>query len=108
MPLFPGFEEYTGKRGLVCCGYAPSTGAFFLNHIPSYERERRIRDEGDESVIVFDAPWMEGGHSGGPVFGEGGGVVAVLLHTIRPDNGERRGRATSILELLRYLRFECS
>ena len=109
-PLFPGFEEYTGRNGLVCCGYAPSlsnTGerrySMFFNQVSSYQREERTREHGNESLIVFDAPWMEGGHSGGPVFGEGGGVVAVLIELIRHDGGTTRARATSILHLLRFL-----
>lgn len=113
VPLFPGFEMHTGKRGLVCCGYAPSLSdrqagrnTIFVNQVESYEREGRMRDSGDESLIVFNAPWMEGGHSGGPVFGEGGGVVAVLIELLRLDEGVARARATSILALLRFLNFQ--
>ncbi len=112
VPLFPGFEEHTGRRGLVCCGYAPSLSfregrkhAIFFNQVTSYEREERTRNTGDESLIVFDAPWMEGGHSGGPVFGEGGGVVAVLIELIQSGSGIARARASSILHLLRFLTF---
>jgi hypothetical protein len=115
VPLFPSYERYTGEKGLIYCGWAPS-----LNHqgrrpysllaapVQSYEREQRTRDAGDESLIVFDAPSMELGHSGGPVFGEGGGVVAVIIDRIATDNEGVRARATSILHLLRFLSFPAS
>ena len=112
VPLFPSFEEYTGLKGLLACGYAPSLSSveesrytLHLNHVPSYEREKRIRDTGEEALITFDAPWMEGGHSGGPVFGEGGGVVAVLIEKVQNNDGLVSARATSILHLLRFLTF---
>jgi S1-C subfamily serine protease len=113
VPLFPSFERYTGQRGLVSCGYAPSLSSheegsysIWLEHFTSYDREERIRNVGDESLIVFDAPWIEGGHSGGPVFDLGGHVVAVLIDRIPADNGVVRARATSILHLLRFLEFQ--
>lgn len=112
VPMFPSFEEYTGQRGLVYCGFAPSLSymssrkhIIHVNRTVSYEREERNRQTGDESLIVFDAPEMEGGHSGGPVFGEGGGVTAVLIELIRSENGATRARATSIIHLLRFLTF---
>ena len=113
VPLFPGYEGYTGSNGLVGCGYAPSwpnkegySHTIVAHRITTYEREERSRDTGDESVIVFDAPWIEGGYSGGPIFGEGGAVVAVLIEVMRPDDGATRGRATSILHLLRFLTYQ--
>ena len=115
VPLFPGFESYTGRNGLICCGYAPSLSdregrryTLHLNRITSYECEKRTRHTGEEALIVFDAPWMEGGHSGGPVLGEGGGVAAVMIELVRSDDGVVRARATSILHLLRYLTFGSS
>jgi Trypsin-like peptidase domain len=115
VPLFPGYEEYTGGKGLVCCGYAPSRRRsderpypLLTSDVLTYDREERIRDHGDESLIVFDHPDMELGHSGGPVFGEGGGVVAVLIDRMRPSDGVVRARATSIISLLEFLTFEAS
>lgn len=113
VPLFPGYEGYAGQNWLVACGFAPSLGGgenpnhtILLSKVASYEREERTRNSGDESLIVFDLPGMEGGHSGGPVFGEGGVVVAVLIELIRSDTGPPRARATSVLHLLRHLAFE--
>lgn len=114
VPLFPSHEAYTGTSGLVGCGWAPSwsdregyDNTLVAHRIDGYEREVRRRDSGDESLILFDAPWMEGGYSGGPIFGEGGGVVAVLIQLVRSADGMTRGRATNIVHLLRFLSFPC-
>lgn len=46
--------------------------------VANYKCERRERDEGVEYVLSFKSEYGEGGHSGGPVLGTGGGVVAVI------------------------------
>lgn len=110
IPLFPSHERFSGTKGLVCCGYSPTVSmqnmnpSLFVNWISSYSRERRTRGTGDEDVIVFPAPFLEGGHSEGPVFGEGGGVVGVIIQMF--EYGDiRHGRATGIQPLLQHLDF---
>ncbi len=108
-PLFPSYEEFTGKNGLICCGYAPSKSinnelAFFVNSVPNYQFETRSRDVGDEKLLFFDAPFAEGGHSGGPLLGEGAGVVAVVIEGFK-SNDQYIVKATSILPLLEFLKF---
>jgi hypothetical protein len=63
--------------------------------------EPRERHDGTEWVIRFDDPHCQPGHSGGPVLGMGGGVVAVIT-----EGGEGWFRATEIQSLLPYVTFQ--
>jgi hypothetical protein len=109
-PLYAGHERLVGSRGLIALGYAPSLsknrdGAHVhVNQISGYVRENRQRIEYAEEVIVFPAPWLEGGHSGGPVLGEGGTVVGVIIEGLEMEAGYH-GRATAIHPLLESLAF---
>jgi hypothetical protein len=110
-PLFPSYEKFTGRKGLICCGYAPSLSnhekkevSIYVNQILTYDREQRTRLHVDEDLIAFEAPFLEGGHSGGPILGEGGGVVAVTIQGF-VANGKYYGRATSVLPVLDFLDF---
>lgn len=108
-PLFPSYEEFTGRKGLICCGYSPSKSinnelSFFVNSVPNYQLVIRSRDYGDEKLLFFDAPFAEGGHSGGPLLGEGAGVVAVVIEGFKL-NDHYIVKATSILPLLEFLKF---
>ena len=55
-------------------------------------------------MIIFEAPYAEGGFSGGPILGEGGGVAGLIIDNFSVD-GKIFARATSILSLLGELRF---
>jgi hypothetical protein len=69
-PLFPAHHSLAGANSLVCAGYAPSKTApdrsltLFINEIPRFQIEIRERDGLNEELVVFDAPFSEGGHSG--------------------------------------------
>lgn len=109
-PLFPAYDELTGENGLFYCGYSPSNSSSgelttLVNYIESYKYEIRSRDHEDEKLIIFDAPIAEGGHSGGSVLSEGGGVVAVIIEGF-PNNEQFTIKATSILPLLQNLIFK--
>jgi hypothetical protein len=71
-----------------------------FNLVPSFTTERRERSDGQEDLVVFESTLSESGHSGGPVFGSGGGVVGVII-----ENWETGSRATSLVPLLRDLVF---
>lgn len=110
-PLFPSHERFTGKNGLFYCGYSPLNSnrevkeyGMLVCTIPSYSKEERERDNETEQTIIFDAPDIEGGHSGGPILGAGGGVVGIIIDGISGENGSV-GRATSVHALLKYLVF---
>ena len=80
-PLYPGHEKMLGAVGLICVGYAPSLAEkngkinIHANYVIEYQRELRSRNCGDEETILFEAPYAEGGHSGGPIIGAGGCVT---------------------------------
>jgi S1-C subfamily serine protease len=104
-PLFPSHHQFSGSKGLITAGYARTKGLVIeVNRIDSFDTERRDRVDGSEELIVFDAPFADGGHSGGPVFGEGAGVVGAVIEDFPVENG-RRARATSLRPLLRQLEF---
>jgi Trypsin-like peptidase domain len=108
-PLYPAHHAFAGSKGLICAGFAPSKsthelGTMLVNHIPAFTTELRERQGFNEELVVFDAPWSEGGHSGGPIFGEGGGVVGVIVQNYR-EGETLKARGTSLAPLITELRF---
>ena len=110
-PLFPSYAGFTGSKGMLSLGYSPtlsgqSAPAGVVNGYPitSYETVVRERNTGHEDVITFNAPTSEGGNSGSPVLGTGGGVVGVIIENY-VDDGKTLARATSLVPLLRGLLF---
>lgn len=113
IPLFPAHHKFAGSTGLVVAGYMPSKTdpknglAVEMNHIPTFEIESRGRADLEEETICFRAPFAEGGNSGGPVFGAGGGVVGLVIQRYG-DAENMFARATSISPLLSRLTFSSS
>ena len=105
-PLFPAYVRFTGQQGLVSVGYKPSLTrrdedpySLQANAVNRWELEQRSRKESEEEVIIFPAPDVERGHSGGPLLGQGGAVVGVVIEGFTRDD-QPFARATSILSLL--------
>lgn len=106
-PLFPAHATLNQNAGYVAAGHKPSislvtpeeavlrTELNFVDSIRTYERERS--DCEPETVIEFDAPFIEPGNSGGPLLATGGGVVGVITSV----TANKIGRATSVLPLLK-------
>jgi S1-C subfamily serine protease len=110
IPLFPSYEGYTGQKGLIAVGYTPSRNSEGIvavtgNLVDGFTTEMRSRSSSDEDVIVFKAPFVECGHSGGPLVGEGGGVVGMVIEIFEKPPEGRFARATSIRSLLAALDF---
>lgn len=111
-PLAPSHERMVGAQGLVCAGYSPTrsdkakrTYTMEFNSITSYTRERRERKGNEaEDLILFQAPYAELGHSGGPILGSGGTVVGVVIEDF-PCEGKTCARATSLHPLVAMLDF---
>jgi hypothetical protein len=110
-PLFPSYARFTGRKGLVSAGFAPSLTekagtnlTVNVSKVNEFQIERRDRSASNEEVIFFPSACVEPGHSGGPMFGEGGGVVGVIIEAFTKNNVSY-GRATSILSLLGALEF---
>lgn len=109
-PLFPGHHAFAGTNGLVSAGYAPSkkqpngNPVVYLTEIKSFELQVRERNALNEETIIFSAPESEGGHSGGPIFGSGGGVVGAIIENFH--DGERLvARGTNLTPLVDQLAF---
>lgn len=107
-PLFPAHHSFAGGEGLICTGFAPSSpdctgGKILVNSIPRFSVESRGRGTFTEELVVFDAPYSEGGHSGGPIFGVGGGVVGVIIQNF-PGATTLQARGTSLAPLLSHLK----
>jgi hypothetical protein len=109
-PLFPAHHSLSGGSGLICAGYAPSKSApgdpavLYFNEISSFTTEIRDRGVLSEEMIVFDAPFSEGGHSGGPIFGVGGGVVGAIIQNFYLGS-LLRARGTSLAPIVSHLTF---
>lgn len=107
-PLFPAHKAFAGETGLVTAGYRPTKTmesggpAIEINHVLSFWSELRGLPVGTEEVICFDAQFSEGGHTGGPVLGTGGGVIGAVIENFR--EGDRLiARATSIAPIVARL-----
>jgi hypothetical protein len=109
IPLFPSDQRLSGGQGLRFWGYSPSRSdkaagryAVLVVDVPSYSVESpRERSDSVEHTIHLPTDLAEGGFSGGPVLGLGGGVVALITE------GTPGGvRATEIRALLPYLTFQ--
>lgn len=109
-PLFPAHHALTGSSGFICAGYSPEQSksgnkvAMYINEIPSFEVEVRERANLLEELVVFDASFSEGGHSGGPIFGAGGGVVGVIIQNFYAGD-KLKARGTSVAPLISRLSF---
>lgn len=107
-PLASGYASLTGSKGLFCIGYSPTKTelhkrpSLYVNDVSSFEHEARERDFGIEELIIFEAPYSEGGHSGGPILGEGGSIVGVTIQNFR-QNDKIYVRATSTAPLVDQL-----
>jgi hypothetical protein len=109
-PLAPAHERMAGSQGLICAGYSPSKSdkaqhryIMEFNYIQSYTRAGRER-QGNEDLVVFEAPYAEPGHSGGPVLGAGGTVVGVVVESFVAE-GKTFARATGLQPLVALLDF---
>lgn len=109
-PLFPAHHALAGADGLVFAGYAPSKPqpngmpSIYVNQIPRFEVQLRGRSNFEEETILFAAPDSEGGHSGGPIFGAGGGVVGAIIDHFH-DGHQLIARGTSLVPLISSLGF---
>lgn len=77
----------------------------YVNRIVKFDIQLRGRDGYDEETIIFPAPDSEGGHSGGPIFGEGGGVVGAIIEHFH-DGKHLVARGTSLMPLVAKLSFQ--
>jgi hypothetical protein len=105
IPLFPAYVRFTGKQGLISAGYKPSSSqkderlfSIVVNCVETWEIEHRSRINSEEEIIIFPSD-IEQGHSGGPLFGQGGGVVGIVIEIFEQE-GKSYARGTSILSLL--------
>ena len=110
-PLFPAHTSLAGAGGLITAGYKPSkvgtdgSPSIEVNSVPVFTVDTRNGREGPEESIFFEASFSEGGHSGGPVFGAGGGVVGVVIEHFK-NGGKLTARAISIAPLVAHLQFQ--
>ncbi|MGJ3236809.1 S1 family peptidase [Marivirga sp.] len=101
-PLFPGYVELSVSKGLISLGYTPSKGRTITASLAkTYDKKIRER-EADETILEFESNQVEGGSSGGPIFGDGGAVLGILINvfTTEKEPDKTFARATSILNLM--------
>jgi|GEM_PF-2904006 len=112
-PLFPSHFSLNDRLGVAAVGYDralsnPDAGVWVnkVHHVSEFTSVERNRASSDEFCLEFEAPWVAGGYSGGPLLGEGGGVIGVIIQVYESVEGtgagrvSGRGRATSIYPAL--------
>lgn len=107
-PLYPGYDELSVSRGLICCGYTPSKGSqISISLAKIYNKDYRERQE-VETILEFESQSIEGGSSGGPIFGDGGVVLGILINifTIPQEPNKTFARATSIHNLTKAIKID--
>jgi len=107
LPLMPGHHSLAGAKGFYFVGYSPTSSGdrkltMAVGHTSQFAIERRERSTVEETV-VFEAATAEGGNSGGPLLGEGGAVVGVIIERFSEAAGKSFCRATSIAPILEAL-----
>lgn len=107
-PLYPGYDDLSVSRGLICCGYTPSKGSVLTVSLANvYEKDYRHRKE-TETILEFTSSDIEGGSSGGPIFGDGGVVLGIIIENFSdidtPD--KKLARATSIKNLTKAINID--
>ncbi|HEY0030023.1 MAG TPA: serine protease [Bacteroidia bacterium] len=107
-PLFPGDDELSVSNGLVCFGYSPSKGSnITASWVNKYSKDFRER-ENTEIILEFVNGHIAAGSSGGPICGDGGVVVGVLINVFSNANnpGKISARATSIQNLMDVIKID--
>lgn len=107
-PLFPGYDDLSVSKGLICCGYTPSNGkTITISLARVYDKSIRER-KNSETILEFESKGIEGGSSGGPIFGDGGVVLGLLINifTNEEQPGKQFARATSIHNLMDAIEIE--
>jgi len=104
-PLFPGYDDLSVSKGLVCCGYTPSKGnTITIGLVKNYSKDFRHRKE-TEVIFEYESIDIEAGCSGGPIFGDGGLVLGIMINLfiIEEEPYKKFVRATSIQNLTKAL-----
>ena len=78
-PLYPGNEDLSSNRGLIYAGYNPSENSIRIEHALKFSRDARYRNH-EEVILEFESSHVTGGFSGGPIFGDGGVVLGILIN----------------------------
>ncbi len=110
-PLFPGYDDLSVSRGIVCMGLTPTKGKSILTASLAHLYDKYIRErERNEIILEFESEDIEGGCSGGPIFGDGGVVLAVMINVFSTESNpsKKMVRATSIRNLMAGITFDFS
>lgn len=108
MPLNTSYTSLKNEKEFICAGYSPDLTKkgekpiVQINHIPHFRTNTRGRGFGVEELIEFQAPFFEGGNSGGPLLNKHGMIVGIIIQDFIEDE-KKWGRATSLIPLLNDL-----
>jgi len=100
-PLYPGYDNLNSSKGIIFCGYDSDVPSLRVEHVTDFKVTSRQR-ENEEFILEFNSKYVKGGFSGGPIFGDGGSVLGVMINLINSsDNIDKKvARATSIKTLM--------
>lgn len=98
-PLYPSHFSLNDTLGCGAVGFdkaesSPEAHRWILkaHHVSSFTAVTRNRASSDEFCLEFEAPWIASGYSGGPLLGEGGGVIGVIIQVFEDVRGSDAGR----------------
>ena len=100
-PLYPGHESLSSHKGLIYCGFESSNGDLRIEITEKFSRNIRIRDH-EEVIMEFPSEYVTGGYSGGPIFGNGGVVIGLMINQFSDESNTKGNfaRATSIKTIM--------
>jgi hypothetical protein len=106
-PLNYTLKTLSESECFFTIGYKPSEsnkteGVMEVNQITNFKVEHRERSSEVEQSLVFEGDYLEGGHSGGPVFSDDGKVIALIIEGVSSGISGRATPIAPIVECFTY------
>lgn len=106
-PLYPGNEELSSSKGIIYCGFESIDGNLRVELTEHFSKDSRFRDH-EEIILEFPSTHVTGGYSGGPIFGDGGVVLGIMINQFSNETEPEKkfARAISIKTVMNAINIE--
>jgi hypothetical protein len=94
-PLYPGHEELSSSKGIIYCGFESSDGNLRVEITEQFSRDSRYRNH-EEVILEFPSTNVTGGYSGGPIFGDGGVILGLMINQFSNEEEPEKKFARAI------------